>query len=318
MTRLTMMDAANYQANHNYVMHNSEHIEAQVYAVTYDDIRYQDLVPLDYSAPEFTDTVSYYSVDAAGTAEYLNLSGNDFPTVDVFMAKQSTTVIGSGIGYTVTMEEAARERQNGSISVLVEKASAARRVAEELLDRDYLFGSPTVTSIKGLFDYPGITKITSPSNGTGSSPLAQDKTFVQINTELNGLLTGTSQATRGRGLANTMVFSLDLLELLTTIVMPDTNETFLAWFRRNNFYTLTTGNELTIMADPDLNTAGAGSTRRTIAYRRAEDVLKGHIPMAFRFLPPVPMFTSTVVPGAQRNGGLDIKKPAEVRYLDGL
>lgn len=317
MTIRNVQDAANYQANLNFIMHNSEHIEAEVYAREYDDIRYVDLIPLDYSAPEYTDVVSYFSMDGAGTAEYLNLSASDFPTVDMFMAKQSTQVIGSGIGYTVTMEEAARERQNGTISTIVEKAGLARRAAEELLDRDYLFGSPTVSNINGLFDYPGITAISAP-NGASASPLAENKTFKEIAADLNGLLAGTSVATRGRGLANTMVFALDLLNTLTTLILEDTNETFLAWYRRNNFYTLQTGNELSIMSDPDLDMAGGGGTRRTIAYRRAEDVLKGHIPMSYRFLPAVQMFTSTVVPGAQRNGGLDVKKPAEMRYLDGL
>ena len=56
-----------------------------------------------------------------------------------------------------------------------------------------------------------------------------------------------------------------------------------------------------------------------VAYCKAPDVLKMHVPMPFRFLPawqsgPI----SFEIPGIFRLGGLDIRLPKAVRYLDGI
>lgn len=56
-----------------------------------------------------------------------------------------------------------------------------------------------------------------------------------------------------------------------------------------------------------------------ISYRRDPSVLKMHIPMPHRFLPvyqagPI----RWEVPGIFRLGGVDIRRPAEVRYTDGI
>lgn len=56
-----------------------------------------------------------------------------------------------------------------------------------------------------------------------------------------------------------------------------------------------------------------------IAYRKDPQVLKAHIPMPHRFLPVYqdgPLHW--VVPGVFRLGGLDIRRPKEVRYIDGI
>jgi hypothetical protein len=56
-----------------------------------------------------------------------------------------------------------------------------------------------------------------------------------------------------------------------------------------------------------------------VAYRRNPQVLKLHVPMPHRFLPVYqdgPL--NFVVPGVFRLGGLDIRRPKEVRYGDGI
>ncbi len=68
-----------------------------------------------------------------------------------------------------------------------------------------------------------------------------------------------------------------------------------------------------------LETAGAAGVARMVAYRRNPQVLKLHIPMPHRFLPVYqdgPL--NFVVPGVFRLGGLDIRRPKEIRYGDGI
>ena len=80
-----------------------------------------------------------------------------------------------------------------------------------------------------------------------------------------------------------------------------------------------TGMPLTIRAVRGLETAGAAGVNRMVAYRRNPQVLKLHVPMPHRFLPVYqdgPL--NFVVPGVFRLGGLDIRRPKEVRYGDGI
>ena len=68
-----------------------------------------------------------------------------------------------------------------------------------------------------------------------------------------------------------------------------------------------------------LDTAGASSSKRMVAYRRSPEVVKMHIPMPFRFLPAWQTGPLRFdVPGIFRVGGVDIRRPKAVRYLDGI
>ncbi len=91
------------------------------------------------------------------------------------------------------------------------------------------------------------------------------------------------------------------------------------FFTKNNVYTAQTGRPLRIRAVRGLLTAGAGSTARMIAYRRSPNVLKAHVPMRHRFLEPMrtgPLLYE--VPGIFRFGGVDVKRPTAMRYVDGI
>jgi hypothetical protein len=80
-----------------------------------------------------------------------------------------------------------------------------------------------------------------------------------------------------------------------------------------------TGKPLSIFGVRGLETAGAGSTQRMIAYRKDPGVLKLHIPMPHQFMPVFqkgPLRWE--VPGVFRLGGLDIRRPAEVKYRDNI
>ena len=56
-----------------------------------------------------------------------------------------------------------------------------------------------------------------------------------------------------------------------------------------------------------------------IAYRRDPEVLRFHLPMDHRFgepMRPAPYYY--VVPGMFRTGGLEVRLPGAMRYMDGI
>ena len=108
--------------------------------------------------------------------------------------------------------------------------------------------------------------------------------------------------------------------MLPAIANTDTN--VLAYLMKYNTYTLMTGNPLTVRGVLGLESAGTSSGAgkgRMVVYKKDPRVLKMHIPMPHRFLPvwqTGPMIFD--IPGIFRLGGVEIRRPNAVRYVDGV
>jgi hypothetical protein len=93
----------------------------------------------------------------------------------------------------------------------------------------------------------------------------------------------------------------------------------LSFILRTNILTQMTGRQLTVRGVLGLDTAGAGGTRRMVAYANREDVVKLHLPMPHRFFPVYQDGPFNFeIPGAFRTGGVEVLRPGAFRYLDGI
>jgi hypothetical protein len=303
----------------SFLIRQAALIEPTVYAIRYQDIQYQNLIPVDTSAPEWIQSVTYFSMDGVGAAQWFNGNAHDVPLVGLTREKFETGVSMAAIGYGYNLEELGTAQLLG-MNLTADKASLARRVAEEKTDSIAFVGDAT-KGYTGLVNATGPTATTAPADGTGSATTFASKTPDQILRDINGQLTGIFTGTLGGEIADTLLLPWSVLLDLGTRRIDTVNQTtILEWIRRNNVYTLTTGQELTIRGlFGHLDTAGASSTKRMVAYRRSPEVLKMHIPMPFRFLPAWqtgPMKFD--IPGITRIGGVDIRRTKAVRYLDGI
>ena len=302
----------------NFLVSQAALIEPAVYRVRYEDIVYQDLVPVDTSAPEWIKTVTYFSLDGVGKAEWFAGNADDVPHVELSREKFETSVSMAAIGYAYTLEELGTAMLYG-VPLTDEKALLARRAAEEMINRIALTGD-TAKGLKGLFNSTGPAADTVPADGTGSATTFGSKTADFVLRDINAALTGIHTGTQGVEMANTLVLPMSTMLDLSTRRIDSTNQTtILEWIRDRNVYTFQTRQPLTIMGHWGLETAGSGSTKRLVAYRRSPDVLKLHLPMPFRFFPawqngPIKF----EVPGLFRVGGVDVKLPKAVRYRDGI
>jgi hypothetical protein len=180
------------------------------------------------------------------------------------------------------------------------------------------FSGDTEKGFEGLFNYTGVPSTTATADGTGSSALWADKTPAQIIRDLNDMLTGMGTATNYVEIADTVILPQERLGTLASTQMTNTQLSVLEFFRQSNVYTAQTGQPLTIRGKRNMLTIGSGSTARMIAYRRAPDVLKLHIPMPHRFFPVQIDGFQFTIPGMFRLGGLDIRLPKAVTYVDGV
>jgi len=299
------------QAALGFVTSQTTHVEREVNETVYPEIQYPSLIPVDTSAHPFAKSVTYYSSDKHGQAKFINGNSDDIPLAGTDMQKHETAVHMAGIGYGYGYEEINQAQMLG-INLTAQDAMAARRAYEEMVDRVALSGDAS-KGFSGMINHANVSAATA-INGDWAN--ASDQEILE---DVNEALLGVSQDTQYTAMADTYLTSPAKLNLLATRRLGDTNMTLLEFLRRNNTYTAMTGQPLMIRAVRGLETAGAGGIERTVAYRRSSDVLKLHIPMPHRFLPVYqdgPL--NWVVPGIFRLGGLDVRRPKEVRYSDGV
>lgn len=299
------------QAALGFVISQTSHIEPQVYQVNYPDIQYPGLVPVDTTAHPLAKTVTYFSADKFGRAEWINGNSDDVPLVTTDMTKHETSVYTAAIGYGYGWEEI-QHAQMLNMNLTAEHAMAARRAYEEMVDRIALTGD-TVKGFEGLFNN---STVTAAAATTGSWTTATaDQILQDVNDALQGIHTNTVTTAMG----DTLLLPWNRFNLIATKRVPDTETTVLRFLQQHNIYTANTGQPLLIRGMRLLDTAGTSGNPRMVSYRRSPDVLKLHIPMPHRFLPVFQAGPLRFeVPGVFRLGGLDIRRPKEVIYTDGI
>jgi len=314
------MRFADAQQALGFLRSQTAYIEPQVVEVQYPDIQYPDLIPIDTSAFEWAKSVTYFSSDKVGQAGWFHHYAKDVHVADVVRSKHEVGIEMADIGYRYTLEELGQAMMIPGMNLSAERALAAKRAYEEFVDKIALYGDGG-KNFSGVINYPGVTRVDAPvtTGDTGNSSGWETKTADQMLADVNAILSGVWINSLTVEMANTLLLPLQALNIAATKRIPDTEITVLDFILRKNVYTLQTGQQLMVRGVRGLETAGTGSTGRMVAYRRDPQVLKMHIPMTHRFLPvwqTGPLVFD--VPGIFRLGGLEIRRPGAVRYMDGI
>ncbi|HBT01640.1 MAG TPA: hypothetical protein DEB47_17690 [Citreicella sp.] len=293
-------------------------VEQTVYQTKYPSFDYSALMPVITEGSEWAQGVTFRSSDAAGKAEFLSGKGFDMPYADVSQTQFLKGFEMAGIGYEWSLEEiqqaALAGRQLGT-----EKADAAKRIAEQLLWNIAMTGS-TEKNWTGLINDANVPAADVAGNGTGSATFWAAKTPDQILADINAGLTGVFTTTQETEMADTVLMPTALYQsLASTPRSANSDTTILSYLLQNNAYTAETGQPLLVRGLRSLATADAGGDGRVVIYRRAPDVLRFHLPMPHRFLPPFQKSSMTwEVAGIMRTGGVEIRLPKAMVYLDGV
>ncbi|WP_234401093.1 major capsid family protein [Xanthomonas sp. CFBP 7912] len=315
MSAFPLLDA---QVTLGFLVAQTTIIEPGVYRTVYPDIQYRDLIPVDTSGSEFATSVTYYSQDQYGKADWINGNADDIPKAGTNRSQFQTGVHTAGIGYGYGWEEIGRAQLLG-INLPSEDAAVARRASEDMVDRVALYGDGS-KGFSGLFNAAGVTPVAAPTGAWGTLQAAGTATPDQIVADMNSAVLNVFEGTNTAAIADRLLLPWKKFLLISTKRMSnDSDMTILQYFLANNVYTATTGQQLTVRGLRGLDTAGVGGVARMIAYRYDPNVLKLHMPMPHRFLP---VYQSSPlrwdVPGVMRLGGLDVRLPKQVVYVDGI
>ena len=85
----------------------------------------------------------------------------------------------------------------------------------------------------------------------------------------------------------------------------------MAHIKATNLFTAMSGEALDITGDRRL-------TNKVVAYRKDPDVLRLHVPMPLKFLPPQQENLHVTTPGMFRTSGLEVRSPGAIRELVGV
>ena len=301
----------------NFLRTAQNYIEPGIYARQYPDFQYRELVPVDNSAPDWTTAIDFFSMgDDVGQAREFAADGDDIPFVDFKLDSGNSRVWMAAIGYRYNLQELAHAQAYG-VRLTDDRADAARRKYEQYVDGVAFLGRSKL-GITGLLNTTSVTAITA-SNGAGGTATWTTKTADEIAADINQVLGVIFTASNGIEQADTILLSQDRYALIATKrLSSDSETTVLEYIQRVNIYTIRTGLPLKIRAVFGLETAGAGSTQRMVAYRRNPDVVKMHVPMPLRWLQAEQRLLKYEVPGIFRLGGVEVRRPGAMRYLDGI
>jgi hypothetical protein len=306
------------QAALSFLVAQASYIEPGVYRTKYPDLNYADFVPVDTSAPAWVKSITFFSIDTVGQANWFNHMAKDVPLADIDRKKYEHGVEMAAIGYGYTVEELQQAMMvTPNIGLTSERANAARRGYEEMCHNVAMYGDPR-KNWTGLTNstVPAVINITSTwaSRLSGATP-----TPTSILQDVNAVLTGIWQSSLTVEMANTLLLPLSVMTLLSMTQLPNTTMNLLEWIKKNNVYSNETGGDLLIRGVRGLDTAGATGNGRIIAYDRTPDVLKMHRPMSHQFLEvwrTGPLRYD--IPGIFRLAGLEIRRPGAIRYIDGV
>jgi hypothetical protein len=299
-------------------------VNQTVYETRFPDWDFGRLVFVDTSGPAWSPGILTYTSDLSGRANWQSGAAKDIPLADVSQDMQTKTFQLAAIGYQWNIEEVNTAYQVGA-SLPDRRARAARLAYTKFMYDITLFGSAE-KGLGGITNYPGVTTITAPADGTGSVSFWVDedgvgtKTPAQIVRDINVALQGISLATYEVEMADTILLPVEAYNYIAaTPYSATTMETILSFVQRTNIYTLTTGRPLTIRAVRELGTAGAGGTGRMVVYKNDQDYVKLHLPMPHQFLPVYqdgPL--NWMIPGIFRTGGIELLTTVAFRYVDGI
>jgi hypothetical protein len=307
------------QAALNFAVSSLNTHRIPLFAQRFPDVLFPDLIPVDTSPSPMVQFVEGYSYAGAGKAKIINLRANDVPISQMDYTRSAVPVHDVMLAADYTDIEIANARALG-VNLSSEQLVMNRRLMEELVDEMALRGNEG-TGDKGLLNASGVTATSAP-NGASSGPLWINKTWPEILKDVNDALSGVFNATNTVALADTVLISNTRYNFLATTIVPDSGaRTILSLLQEANVYTAQTGGQpLRIRGMRGLDTAGAGSTQRMVAYRRNSDVMSLYMPMAPQLLTPELRNNGTTVRQAMRMRltPLHVKLPKEIIYVDGI
>lgn len=285
-------------------------LESKIYEAKYTAINFAEMIPVNTAVPEWADSWDYISYDAVTLGKFIGSSADDLPNVALSANKTSVPIGYAGNSFDYSLDEL-RKTQQLRIPIDVTKGRAAFRGAMEHSQRVAYFGDAS-RGMYGLFNNPNLAVDNSTTNWATAT--GQEKV-----SDMNSLLIKVWIDSANTHLPNALAIDSERYAQISSQRMDvGTDTTVLEFFKKNNLYTTTTGQELRIFPRLQLNKAGAGGKARMLAYELNDDNLGMCNPIPWRAIAPQMKNLNIVVPCEYKISGTDFRYPFSAAYRDAL
>jgi hypothetical protein len=309
---------ANPAAAMSFLISQRTFIEPQLYEVRYPGVTYQDILPVDTSAPEWTPIVAVQSMDSRGELKFTGPNSNDSNRAEVGFSLGTHAIQDAQLGYGYSLTELNQALlMNRNLSD--EKARATMRIMEQGLNKLAYLGDSNA-GYTGLFNDADVSVASAPGTISALAAAATDVAGAQAIVQFfqSALNKVYVSQTRTTFMPTHILLPPAQRQTLAATILPfGGNMTLLGYIEAN----LDAGNgqRVTIRGDISLEGAGAADADRMMVYTRDPEALKFHLPMSPRFLTPYQdSGTSWFIPGMTRTGGTEIRIPGAHAYFDGV
>lgn len=283
-------------------------IKAKLYAVEYPTLKARMFIPMASDVDAYAEAITYQMTDSFGAAKMIGNDADDIPDVDVSTGEASPTpvkTIAAKYGYTwLDLQRAARQRA----PLTMRRAQRANKAIAEGIDVALRTGN-TDAKVQGFINNALVTPQSAAGNYNVPALTAQ-----QIAADINKHLTGIVVDTKGIHAPNTVLLPISTYGDLNTTPWSATGQsdlTILQWLQSHH-------PGVTFDSWYVLETAGASSVKRMVVYEKNPDVIEGQLPIDFYEFPPQATGLRLVVPCLARCGGVQLRYPKAVRFVDGV
>lgn len=286
-----------------------ELISQEIAMTKYADLDAEKLLPNRIQVPEGVDTYTWKLFDMRGAAVPMSGSDSGAPLAQIEGEEMSAYLQSFKIAYGWDVEEIAKARHTG-LALDPMRAEAARRALAEKMNYVALLGHSN-KSIKGLFNLATTRTYTVPDKAaSGTNTKWTVATADEILTDMFAMVDDIPDNSANIESPKRLLLPHARLRLISRTPRTSTDsKTVLQYFMENR-----PGVE--VMGANLLDTAGAGSTMRAVAYDPAQ--VKWLVSVPFNQLPPQVQGFRTVVNAYGRFGGVITSYPKSVLYADDI
>lgn len=294
-----------------YFSRELESIEATLYEIKKRELKYRELIPVSNRDPAGAETITYRMMDKLGVAKVIANYADDLPRADALLTEhtQSVRTVATAFGYTV-QDIQAGQMVGRSIDTL--RAAAARRVYREK-ESKIAWNGDSDYDLLGLLDNPNIGTLTAPDPGSGSEWV--NKTPDEILDDIITTCTDIREDSQDIHKADTLLLPIEQHSLLMKTPRSPDNDTTIGQFILNNREAY--GIER-IEAVPELKGSGTGGIDQLLLYELDSEVLEQRIPREMGTEPVQSRNLEFVVPIWGRHGGVVVRFPLALRFMEGI
>lgn len=288
-------------------------LRAKAYEVMFPAAQARTFLPLASDVPASAMTFEFKVYTPVGAAKVINPQAGDIPRIELGAQSITCRVVPVGVSYAFTIPEL-REAARIGAQLPTIKPRLASEAVERGIDELLAFGDLANTTGQTSLPICGFTNnadVVSQGLKTFSYWLDNGDSGLTMLAELSAMVDAVSTRSKGLFQCTDLLLPLSRYNYAASKPFSDNiGDSVLAILAKNH-------PEVTVRPWVKLETAGASSAPRAIAYCRNPNVAEAVIPQEFETMPPEREGFELVTDCWATCGGVKVYQPTAVVYGDG-